>query len=109
VVGMTASPIFSRTTENEILQPMKGLKRKWKRIPVGVRKPLVFIVGSTVVLTGLVMLVFPGPGWAAIFVGFAILATEFAFAEKVRDWLVMELRRIIKAGKQFWRSFRQRR
>lgn len=40
----------------------------------------VFTVGMAVLLAGIAMLVLPGPGWAAIFVGFAILATEFAWA-----------------------------
>jgi uncharacterized protein (TIGR02611 family) len=42
----------------------------------------VFTVGVTVLLAGVAMLVLPGPGWAAIFVGFAILATEFAWAQR---------------------------
>jgi uncharacterized protein (TIGR02611 family) len=46
----------------------------------------VFTVGATVLLAGLVMLVLPGPGWAAIFVGFAILATEFAWARTALLW-----------------------
>lgn len=40
----------------------------------------VFTVGMAVLLAGVAMLILPGPGWAAIFVGFAILATEFAWA-----------------------------
>jgi uncharacterized protein (TIGR02611 family) len=40
----------------------------------------VFTVGMAVLLAGIAMLVLPGPGWAAIFVGFAILATEFTWA-----------------------------
>jgi uncharacterized protein (TIGR02611 family) len=43
----------------------------------------VFTVGMAVLLAGAAMLVLPGPGWAAIFVGFAILATEFAWARTV--------------------------
>lgn len=82
---------------------MERLRRKWKSIPKAVRKPLVFILGFAVVGTGLVMLVFPGPGWAAIFVGFAILATEFAFAERVRDWLIKELKTIIRNSRKAWR------
>ncbi|GAA4616022.1 hypothetical protein GCM10023195_71010 [Actinoallomurus liliacearum] len=42
----------------------------------------VFSVGVTVLAAGVAMLVLPGPGWAAIFVGFAILATEFAWAQR---------------------------
>lgn len=41
----------------------------------------VFTVGMAVLSAGVAMLVLPGPGWAAIFVGFAILATEFAWAQ----------------------------
>jgi uncharacterized protein (TIGR02611 family) len=43
----------------------------------------VFTVGVTVLIAGLVMMVTPGPGWAGIFVGLAILATEFAWAQRV--------------------------
>jgi uncharacterized protein (TIGR02611 family) len=42
----------------------------------------VFTVGATVLAAGLVMMITPGPGWLAIFVGFAILATEFAWAQR---------------------------
>jgi uncharacterized protein (TIGR02611 family) len=74
---------------------MESLKRKWKHVPPAVRKPLVLVIGVVVVLAGIFMLVVPGPGWAAIFLGFAILATEFAFAERVRDWLVKIVKRFI--------------
>jgi uncharacterized protein (TIGR02611 family) len=46
------------------------------------RLPPVFTVGATVLLVGIVMLITPGPGWAAVFVGFAILATEFVWARR---------------------------
>lgn len=46
----------------------------------------VFTVGMAVLLAGLAMLILPGPGWAAIFVGFAILATEFAWAKAALIW-----------------------
>jgi uncharacterized protein (TIGR02611 family) len=46
----------------------------------------VFTVGMAVLLAGVAMLVLPGPGWAAIFVGFAILATEFAWAKLALTW-----------------------
>lgn len=42
----------------------------------------VFMIGTGVMIAGLVGLVFPVlPGWALIFVGLAVLATEFAWAE----------------------------
>ena len=87
---------------------MQGLKQRWKHVPVAVRKPLIFIIGSSIVITGLLMLVLPGPGWAAIFLGFAVLATEFTFAEKVRDWTIKELKQAVHNLRQSWRSFRAR-
>jgi uncharacterized protein (TIGR02611 family) len=81
---------------------MERWKRKWKRVPVAIRKPLILIVGSSIILTGLAMLILPGPGWAAIFLGFAVLATEFAFAEKVRAWLVKELFKYGRRLKKLW-------
>lgn len=71
---------------------MRPLRRYWRRLPAALRKPLVFLSGVIVVLAGLAMLVLPGPGWVAIFLGFAILATEFTVAEQVRDWLLGKLK-----------------
>ena len=69
---------------------------------MAVRKPLVFIVGVAIVAAGIAMLVLPGPGWAAIFLGFAVLATEFAFAERVRDWLLGQLHRLLDPLADWW-------
>jgi len=85
---------------------MDRLYKWWKSIPVAVRKPLVFMVGFAVVAAGIAMLVLPGPGWAAIFLGFAILATEFAFAERVRDWLVGQLHKLIDWALAKWNTLR---
>lgn len=52
------------------------------------------------------MLIVPGPGWAAIFLGFAVLATEFAAAEKVRDWLVEFVKNMLQYAKTKWDDFR---
>lgn len=87
---------------------MASLKDKWYQVPSAIRKPLVFMVGFAVVAAGIIMLVIPGPGWAGIFLGFAILATEFAFAEKVRDWLVGLLKNLIAHGKQQWKRLTSR-
>ena len=81
-------------------------KRAWWRTPVTVRKPLIFMLGFTIVAAGIAMLVLPGPGWAAIFLGFAVLASEFAFAERVRDWLVSKLKAIIAKLESWWNNIR---
>ncbi len=79
------------------------MKKLWRSTPKAVRLPVVFIAGWIVVLAGLIMLVTPGPGWAAIFLGFAILATEFTSAAKVRDWLVANLKAIIAWLQAIWK------
>ena len=43
----------------------------------------VFLLGSTLVLAGLAMLVLPGPGWAAIIFGIVVLASEYAWAQRL--------------------------
>jgi uncharacterized protein (TIGR02611 family) len=43
------------------------------------------IVGFVVLLAGVVLLILPGPGWALIFLGLAILATEYVWARRLLD------------------------
>jgi tellurite resistance protein TerC len=50
----------------------------------GARRVVVAVVGSTVLLSGLAMLLLPGPGLVVIPIGLAILSTEFVWA---RRWL----------------------
>lgn len=45
------------------------------------RRIVVAVVGATVVLTGIVMLLTPGPGLIVIPLGLAILSIEFAWAK----------------------------
>ncbi len=56
--------------------------RRWLApLPRPLRRFLVLVIGSTVLLAGVLMLVLPGPGILVIIVGLAILAIEFAWAE----------------------------
>ncbi len=58
---------------------MNSLKRQSKKV-------LVAIVGGLVVLVGLLLVPYPGPGWLIVFGGLAILSTEFEFASKVLSY-----------------------
>lgn len=69
------------------------------------RKPFIFLLGFAIVGTGIVLLPLPGPGWVIIFLGFAILASEFEFAERVRDRLVHILKELIDFSKRAWKKF----
>lgn len=86
----------------------RPLTNTWHRIPRPIRMSLVLMVGSSIIVAGLAMLVLPGPGWAAIFLGFAVLATEFAFAERVRNWLVTFLRNLIVYIVLRWKLIRSK-
>lgn len=55
---------------------MDKIKRHTKRVTIAV-------LGSSVALIGVVLIPYPGPGWLIVFAGLAILATEFAFAERL--------------------------
>lgn len=41
------------------------------------------VIGFVVLFAGIVMLVTPGPGWAAIAVGLVLLSTEFRWAQRL--------------------------
>jgi uncharacterized protein (TIGR02611 family) len=55
----------------------------WRHLPHPFRWAIVAVVGSLVVLLGIVFMFIPGPGIPMIVLGVAILATEFAWAEVV--------------------------
>lgn len=41
------------------------------------------IVGFVVLVAGIIMIPFPGPGWLVVIAGLAILSTEFVWAERL--------------------------
>ena len=41
------------------------------------------VVGLIIVVIGLIMVPFPGPGWAVVFLGLVVWATEFVWAERL--------------------------
>lgn len=55
------------------------MKRRAKQISIA-------IIGGIVLLAGIVMVLYPGPGWAVVFVGLGILSTEFEWARNVLDY-----------------------
>jgi uncharacterized protein (TIGR02611 family) len=44
------------------------------------------VVGLAVTVGGLALVPLPGPGWLIVFVGLAILASEFAWAQRLLDY-----------------------
>jgi uncharacterized protein (TIGR02611 family) len=58
----------------------------WMRwISSNVKRMAVFAAGVALLAVGAALLVLPGPGLLVIFAGLAVLATEFAWAERALD------------------------
>ena len=55
-----------------------------------VRRVFFVIAGFTLLLAGVVMLVTPGPGIAAILLGLGLLAAEFVWARRLMDRIKRE-------------------
>ena len=56
------------------------------KIPPRTRKVLVGFLGWCILLLGIVLIPYPGPGWVVVFIGLSVLATEFAWARSVHDF-----------------------
>ncbi|WP_029113403.1 TIGR02611 family protein [Mycobacterium sp. URHB0044] len=68
------------------------LKRRWARWRDKLRdrpaadftyRIVVGVIGLIVLVAGILAIPYPGPGWAIVFIGLAILATEFEWAHRL--------------------------
>jgi len=108
----TAAPPHSPSTPAEIsasLPPIKPIKTLlppraallfWQHA----RKVVVFVVGVTVLLTGVALLVLPGPGWLIIFGGLGLLATEFAWARWILKRAGERFEQLKQAALSTWKN-----
>lgn len=48
---------------------------------------VVGVIGTLVLIAGIVAIPYPGPGWLIVFAGLGILASEFAWAHRVLGWV----------------------
>ena len=55
------------------------------RLSSGTKRILIGFIGWAVLLVGVVLIPFPGPGWVIVFIGFSILASEFEWAKEARE------------------------
>jgi uncharacterized protein (TIGR02611 family) len=60
------------------------------------------VFGGLLTAIGLVLVPLPGPGWLVVFLGLAVLGTEFRWAGRIAGWLKRQLER-------FWAWWRARR
>ena len=78
------------------------------KIPTPLRRVVVLIVGGAILLTGLVMLVTPGPGLVVILVGLATLASEFPWARRLLTRVREEAGTRGRQAGGWWRRLRGR-
>lgn len=62
------------------------------------------IVGGLMVIGGLILVPLPGPGWLVVFLGFAVLGTEFHWAHRVSQ----TVKRLLDRFWTWWRARRAR-
>jgi uncharacterized protein (TIGR02611 family) len=65
----------------------------------------VAVVGGVLTVGGLVLVPLPGPGWLVVFLGLAVLGTEFHWARRISAWL----KRMLDRFWTWWRARRARR
>lgn len=48
-----------------------------------IKKTFVTLVGTIVLIAGIIMIPYPGPGWVTVFAGLGILSTEYTWAKRL--------------------------
>lgn len=91
---MEAPPSSRRNFRQRLRAPIAFLRIE--QAPQVVRKVVVAVIGTTVLLIGIALLVLPGPAIIVIPIGLGILASEFIWA-----------RRVIKRGRIFVKRARR--
>ena len=70
------------------------------------KRTVVFVVGVSVLLFGLLLLFLPGPGLLFLFLGLTLLATEFVWARLWLRRLRVSTRRAGRKARARWRRQR---
>ena len=50
------------------------------------------MVGLIIVVSGLLLVPLPGPGWIIVFAGLALWGSEFEWAQRLLDWVKTKVR-----------------
>ena len=64
-------------SRREIARQRRALDAAWRFT--------VLVIGLTIVSLGALLLVFPGPGWPTILLGLIVIASEFAWANRLLE------------------------
>lgn len=102
--GIRGDIASAERTDQPIRQALRRLRAGMSRHPALEKgyRIVVGVLGGTLALVGLLLVPLPGPGWLVVFLGLAILGTEFHWAKRVAAWLKRTL-------EKFWTWFKARR
>jgi uncharacterized protein (TIGR02611 family) len=90
-----ADATIAELNDAEVSAGQRGWHKRWVLFPLKVvghfigrnaKRVGITIAGFALILAGIAMLVLPGPGWAAIFLGLAVLATEYVWAQRTLNF-----------------------
>lgn len=86
----------------ELTGPFKRFRARMKANPVTsvAWKTVVATIGFTLLTLGLVLLITPGPGWAIIFLGLVVLASEFAWASRLVAPVRVRILKVVSGKKR---------
>lgn len=90
----SARPPSGRQRLSGATRSIRDVRNKLKSHPVTEHayRVTVGVVGALVVVLGLVLVPFPGPGWLIVILGLLILASEFTWAQRLLDFVRDKLR-----------------
>ena len=112
--GQHLSDDLERTVRAEIVEgerPDHPLRRMLRRARARVSRyprlehayrAAIGVLGGSLSVIGLLLVPLPGPGWLVVFLGLAVLGTEFGWARRIAAWLKRRLDR-------FWAWWKARR
>ena len=84
-------------TDRPVRRMLRGIRRWIDRHP-RVRfayRALLGVLGGAIAVGGLLLVPLPGPGWLVVFLGLAILGTEFAWAKRLAEFTKRRLARFL--------------
>ncbi len=90
--------------DRPIRRMLRGIRRGIESRPLLRRtyRVLVGVLGGIIAVGGLLLVPLPGPGWLIVFLGLAILGTEFSWAKRLAAFTKRQLAR-------FWAWWKARR
>ena len=90
-------------------KPGQRFQERYRRRQLGeqghiLKRVFLIVLGAVLALGSLFLAPLPGPGFATVFLGLAILAGELLPAARFLDWAELRLRKFAHLVRYVWRS-----